>query len=245
MTAHTYHHCILPVNERLMYKIPGNHYYLKRMDLHTTKVKADWDYTPANRRKTWQRLAARSGGLLTPGNILTWLGLGIVIFGLRQVSGGQLATGAIIIVVGRFLDVLDGLAADYTKTKSPLGEITDVVADKVAVFGCALVIVVRQLMPLYLIMALVVIYILISLLGAAVRIRQVELHPIRTGKLYTAFSWIGLLLYIFSDTARGISHQLLRTGAVIAIIITLALSLQSLYSYAKTVMESRHGKTKQ
>jgi cardiolipin synthase len=226
-----------------MYKIAGNHYYLKEMDLHTPGLKADWDSTPPGRRNAWQRLAASTGGLLTPGNLITWLGLAIVIFGLRQLAGGHLIPGVVIICMGRCLDVLDGMAAAYTKTKSPLGEITDVVADKVALFGCALVIVVRQLMPLYLILALVVIYILISLLGAAVRIGQIELHPTQTGKLYTASSWIGLLLYIFSDAARGFSHLLLRTGALIGIIITLALSIQSLYGYVKTVTEPRHGKT--
>jgi phosphatidylglycerophosphate synthase len=213
------------------------------MELHTTGSKADWSYTRPRNRNAWQRLAARTGGLLTPGNVITWLGLAIVMFGLRQISVGNLGTGVLIVLVGRLFDILDGMVAQSTRTKSPLGELTDAVADKIAIFACALVVMIHQLVPPYFLIPLVIIYIFITLLTSAAHIRRLELHPGQSGKLSVAFAWGGLLLYIFSDSGHVVSHQFLRLSADVAIIISLLLGAHASYVYTKTVME-HHGKKK-
>ena len=52
------------------------------MDLHRTTGKPDWEtVTPAN-RSSIQNIAATTNGILTPPNVITLLGLAIVLFGL-------------------------------------------------------------------------------------------------------------------------------------------------------------------
>src|SRR5690606_15766775 len=103
----------------------------------------EWELVPASRWTRIQKIAVRTRGVITPANIITALGLGIVLWGVGVLLREQYITGILLVAGGRLLDVVDGLVAEATHTKSPLGEMLDAAVDKIGTLltvGCLFVI---------------------------------------------------------------------------------------------------------
>src|SRR6478609_9535796 len=102
------------------------------MKLHRVTGKADWENVALGERTFFQKIASYSSGVLTPANIVSLLGLSMVVFGLVLLLQGQSWAGVALLVIGRLLDIVDGAVAEATGTKSPLGEIVDASFDKLS-----------------------------------------------------------------------------------------------------------------
>lgn len=105
------------------------------MNLHRTGKQADWEKVDPSEWNLFQRLASKTHGILTPGNVITVLGAATVTSGLIDIHRGETRKGTYKVGAGRLLDILDGIVADATKTKSPLGEALDASMDKLVMFG--------------------------------------------------------------------------------------------------------------
>lgn len=165
------------------------------LSLHRSGRKADWDRIAPERRSFLQHTAAKTGGTLTPGNIITLLGASFVALGLYDIWQGRIGRGIFEIALGRIADVLDGAVAESTHTKSPLGEAMDAVFDKLVLFSVLGVFIAKDILPAAPAVCILVLQAAtagISLIG---RRRKRALHPSRAGKAATAALWVGLLLY--------------------------------------------------
>lgn len=166
-----------------------------KLGLHRSGKRADWDSVAPERRSFLQHTAAKTGGTITPGNIITLLGASFVGLGLYDIWQGRIGRGIVEIAIGRLADVLDGVIAESTHTKSPLGEAMDAAFDKIVLFSVLVVFIAKDILPAapaVCILALQAATASISLIG---RQRKRQLHPSQAGKVATAVLWVGLLLY--------------------------------------------------
>jgi phosphatidylglycerophosphate synthase len=165
------------------------------MKLHRSGKKADWDAVAPEHRSFLQRMAAKTGGALTPGNSITILGAVFVGIGLYDIWHGHVGRGIVEIAIGRLADLLDGMIAESTQTKSPVGEALDAAFDKIVLFSVLAVFIAKDILPAAPAISILVLQATtagISLIGKQ---RKRELHPSQAGKVATAVLWVGLLLY--------------------------------------------------
>jgi len=54
------------------------------MKLHHTNGRPDWEAVEPARRNYWQRIAVVTRAIVTPGNALSTLGLGLVLIGVAE-----------------------------------------------------------------------------------------------------------------------------------------------------------------
>src|SRR5437764_4120352 len=105
------------------------------MDMHRSTGLPDWENVSQNDWNRWQRHAQATHSLITPGNVISILGLLGVFLSLLLINNTHYRLGLIILAVSRLLDIVDGWAAQITGTKSPFGERIDAATDKIATFA--------------------------------------------------------------------------------------------------------------
>jgi len=213
------------------------------MDLHRAHKIPDWDATPPAKRNRWQRLAARTHGLATPGNAATILGLGLVMVGLVAIGCGDFVPGLLIVMLGRSADVLDGFVAARTRTKSRIGEALDAGADKIAIAGTLVVLVLRHVLPLWLAVAIAIKSAANVVFAAIAQSQDRPLHPSGAGKLATGGEWLALGLLIGAKAARTAHmHALgawLGAGGVGLLVATLVCNYGVSFGYARKVLRRK------
>jgi len=165
---------------------------------------AAWYKIPQAKRTSWQRLAACTQGLATPGNAATVIGAILALTGLGLFYGGHLGIGSLLVVAGRFGDVLDGYLARKTKTQSPFGEGLDAAFDKVIILVASLVFIANSVMPLLIVLFLVAEQVATATLTLLARRKGIPLHPTRLGKLATFGVWMVVSAYfVVYDIQHG------------------------------------------
>jgi len=200
------------------------------MNLHRSSAKPDWEHIPVSQYTTIQKIAAATGGFVTPGNAITVIGFVIVLFGLANILDGHYWIGLILLAFGRLLDIADGVAADRTDTKSPLGEIFDAAADKIGTLFTIAAIIVADVTNLWVIVALIIPQVIIPGLIFYKKRQGVGIHPTRAGKISMALTWVGIVGLLI---AKALGHTLFLTVAVYVIIgLSLALGFYALWQYA-------------
>lgn len=171
------------------------------MSLHRA-IRSDWSNVAPQQRNFWQRWAAGSRGIITPGNFISLIGAVLVIYGLWALTEHRLREGFELVFVGRMADILDGFVADHTKTKSPLGEAIDASTDKILVV-CALIILLdHQLLPLFVGICMAIHAVYVSGVSIIARRLHVAIHPSRSGKLCGAFEWLCVGFYLLNDVLQ-------------------------------------------
>ena len=197
------------------------------MNLHRTTGTPDWHAIDPSKRNFWQRCAVVTHGVVTPGNLVTIVGLILVLWGLIVLIVGDYWLAGGLVLVGRLCDLLDGWAADATQTKSPLGELMDATADKIETAAALVAIWVAGVAPWWLVLGLIATQLLISGIAVIARRRGVELHPSRRGKLAMAFIWVllvGLVVLKATQVAASVTFltSLVAGGAVIILVLFVA-----------------------
>lgn len=208
--------------------------------MHTIREQADWMYIPPEQHNWWQKLAVRTYGFITPGNIITALGLSLVVIGVIALNSEQYVLAGAAIALGRIFDLLDGIAAERTGTKSQVGEIVDTGADKIAILLCAYAVIAQDLAPLTVILAIASINIVNVGLSVVARMRKVALHPSRSGKLFTAFSWLSVVLYIYAHTSEKIIAVETNALALFSFVVCMVLGFYAIYNYTQKALEPTH-----
>jgi phosphatidylglycerophosphate synthase len=169
--------------------------------LHTG---AQWYGISPARRTPLQRLAARTLGVITPGNFTTLLGLAMTLYGLQVIFGQGQQWGVFLIGAGRLLDIFDGHIARLTQTSSPFGEGLDAASDKVAIIITTFVLIKNMAGAVLLPMAAILIVLLIEeIVTASVTLQArrhgVSFHPTRLGKYTTFALWTSIVAYLVAD----------------------------------------------
>lgn len=201
------------------------------MNLHRSSNQPDWEALAPSQYNLWQRLAATTHGFITPGNIITVVGLILVVVGLAGLWRQNYWPGLATIAIGRGFDLLDGLAAEATGTKSPLGETFDATADKLGTFLALLTLPIVGLAPWALIAALAAPHIIISVIAYRAERGGHRLHPSRLGKLSMAAAWISLLALIVPRGLGAVSGSIAYAPGYILALASAGMGLAAAQKY--------------
>lgn len=194
------------------------------MKLHRAHTKPDWEL-PGAGLNYWQKTAECTNGIVTPGNIASITGAVLVGVGLFYIVQNRLWLGLILLGIGRLLDLVDGAVADYTKTKSPLGEIIDATLDKIAAFAALGVFIYTGIIPIALALIIGLENAITAILSLVAKSLKRTIHPVRAGKFGGAVEWaafIGLAIGAAagSDTDAGRAFTVASYGlAVVSILL--------------------------
>jgi phosphatidylglycerophosphate synthase len=200
------------------------------MNLHRASKKADWENVTPSKRSVFQKGAAATGGIVSPANGITVIGLGIVIYGLVLLLQGEYLWGLILLVVGRLLDIADGVVAEATQTKSATGELFDAAADKIGTLLTIVVLIAGNIADWWVIVALILPQVLIPLLVFYKRQKNIRVHPTRQGKVSMALTWVGIAGLILVKALGSAPALAVVTYLIIA--VSLLLGLYALWQYA-------------
>jgi phosphatidylglycerophosphate synthase len=205
------------------------------MNLHRVGEKPDWEYIPQDKWKPWHKLAARTDGWVTPGNVISAIGAALTLTGIHQVANGHPGKGAILIGFGRSADLLDGFVADKTGTKSPRGEMVDASADKALVAVGVVEGLRAGLIPAEAGIPILVQQAAITVSSAVARWRGRELHPDRSGKYSMTGAWVGIGGFVLSKYVgqEADMHEVLQAGSYAASVASLAFGAKALYNYSR------------
>lgn len=203
--------------------------YNRPMNLHRSSTKPDWESIDKKNHNYWQRIAAATNGIVTPGNVVTFIGIGLVIVGLIEIVKENYWWGSALIVVGRLCDLLDGWLAETTQTKSPLGELLDASIDKLGTIMTIVVFYVAMLAPWWVLSVLLLPHLVIVAISLHARRQGDTLHPSRTGKLSMAAVWMALFGLIF---VQALDWSPWSIGS--AIVYTIAVTSVALGAFAAT-----------
>lgn len=213
---------------------------LNSLQLHRVGDIPDWKTVPPARHNGWQRLAIQTYGMLTPGNVISLIGLTFVMIGLWQIASAQLGQGAILVAIGRIADLVDGVVADHTGTKSPMGEILDASFDKLGAFVALYIFTIHHIVPVWLAVLFVLQLLITVLIALWARGRRVVLHPSKIGKFTTAASWLALLAFIsgryLTAAAQHASARIVLSSAYGLATIALALGIVGIHGYVVTFL---------
>lgn len=216
-----------------------------KLGLHRAE-EADWDKAGNGPHNFWQKIASKSYGTLTPANVASIAGGVLAIYGLLIIVEGEITKGLLLVAVGRLADLVDGLIAEYTRTKSPLGEIIDASMDKLIMAFALIVFVAVELVPWPLIAVVAAQNIVNVMISVLARLRNLTIHPSRMGKLATAFSWATLLTYPLGEWLRQENHTTagwLFIGLGLTFFgLYLVLGLRASLSYGSNIKAKKVGK---
>ncbi|HET7673260.1 MAG TPA: CDP-alcohol phosphatidyltransferase family protein [Candidatus Saccharimonadales bacterium] len=204
--------------------------------LHTAK-KADWE--KPGKKNAWQRLAYRSHGIVTPANIASLVGGALAMYGLWLILDGRIVSGLVYLSLGRIADIADGMIAEYTRTKSPIGEMIDATIDKFVVASALIVLGALELVPWIIILLIALQNAVNVMISVIAKLRHKALHPSRLGKVSAAFSWVTIILYPLSDwlqrDAYSASAQFLKIISLVSFVIYMVLGSQATLGYAHVI----------
>lgn len=203
-------------------------------------------FRPKPPQNIWQRLAARTGGFITPANFITLAGLGLSLFGIAQVYNGTFFAGIVAIGAGRLADILDGYVAKVTSTTSRVGEALDASADKLVITAAVIALIISQYAPLApLILILTQNTLNVGFIALARR-RGHLLHPSVAGKHAAVTQWLTILAFVASQAVAGQGHvsqgghfaaNVLGIVGYSSLIIFLVLGATATFGYARAALD--------
>ena len=206
------------------------------MDLHQSSHEPDWASVPGAERNFWQQLAARTGGAVTPANLVSVLGGLVGVAGLVMVAGGTPEMGVFFLFLGRLADIADGAVAQATHTKSPIGEAVDATIDKLMCGGVLLIFALEDWMPLWIVLLLAVHTLINSAIGLLNNAHRLGIHPTRTGKIGATLVWMALFGFGLLQVSSGSWSAFFTVVTSIAVGGALLLSYASSFQYGRAAL---------
>lgn len=186
-----------------------------------------------------------SDRILTIPNLLSFLRLALVPVFLLFLIDGQDIAALIVLAVSGFTDFLDGFIARRFNQVTRLGQLLDPAADRLYILAAVLGLVVRELIPLWFVVAILardilLVVVAVVLVGAGHGALPVN----RVGKLATACLFVGLPVLMLAAAAPAISPVAQPVGTVISVVGAILYWVAGLVYLRDTVRirrESRSG----
>lgn len=202
------------------------------MNMHHASDVPDWAALPRDKQTAWQRMAAATHGIVTPGNALSIAGFALVLAGVAVVASGDVGSGTALLAAGRIGDALDGMVAEHTHTKSPLGRAVDAVLDKLSALAALILFTADGVLPLWLALAVALQNAGNVAIGITGHSRRRTLQPSAAGKLSAAGFWIALVLFVTARLLAGNPHRIALAVAYAVAVGTLSTGIASTIGYA-------------
>lgn len=165
-------------------------------NLHRSMHRSDWGSLDSSEWNIWQKIAAHTFGIITPGNVVSCGGALLVAIGLIHLTNEVTLWGVLFVAIGRAADAVDGFVADKTGTKSMVGEAIDSTMDKLVAGAALITVYIHELLPAVVIALIAVHTIANSVIAIIGRLRRIEIHPSLYGKLATFLIWVTILMYL-------------------------------------------------
>jgi phosphatidylglycerophosphate synthase len=208
------------------------------MNLHRSDSNPDWTNVKPADRTVWQNVAISTRGIVTPPNIITVIGLGLVIIGLLFVTQRQDWLGIGLIIMGRLIDLVDGWLSELTQTKSPVGELFDAAADKIGTILTIIVFYAALLAPWWLLTAMLLPHIIIAVISFQARRQKKQLHPSRLGKVSMAALWVGLFGFVLLRAAGLADISVVIVAVYIISVLSVLMSSAAAVSYGSELRDA-------
>ncbi|HVU59554.1 MAG TPA: CDP-alcohol phosphatidyltransferase family protein [Candidatus Saccharimonadales bacterium] len=210
------------------------------MNMHYAGDVPDWELTTAAERNAWQQLAAGTRGIVTPANVISLAGFGLVLWGLLVMVQGQLGYGTLLLAVGRLCDILDGLTADKTGTKSPLGKAVDATLDKISALAVLIIFTAMGILPVWLAVLAGLQNAANIIAGVEAQLRHAALQPSPVGKVAATALWaalIGFALTKLLTTSRlHAAHVIALPLAYVMAVAAIGLGSWAALGYARILL---------
>lgn len=171
-------------------------------NMHRANKQADWELIDSSEHNIFQKVASKTKGVVTPANAISVAGLILTVQGARNIKKHNDKIAILQIGLGRALDVVDGIVANKTGTKSPLGEAVDATFDKLAVASCLPPLYKRQIISRRFAGALAVQNLTNSALTVIAKTRGQEIHPDKAGKDSAFQSWTAISSHYLANIAK-------------------------------------------
>ena len=219
---------------------------------HTPDKMPDWELIPEENRNAFQNIAAQTNGIATVGNAITYIGYSLTNSGLSDVEHGySLAESGVLDLaelmtqkgnrknrVGRVLDIVDGIAADKTGTKSPLGEKIDAFADKILMLKALRTLHRTNSAPKSTIGAYLILGSVNAVSALEAKRKGKEIHTSKAGKIATVLAWHSITdsiaitaLSYKNEDKKKISG--LEKRAKVTTALAIGLGMYATYGYVK------------
>ncbi len=150
-------------------------------------------------------IAAQTAGVATPANVVSVLGGALVLVGLLKLADRSFI-GVVYIVAGRLCDILDGLVAEHTGTKSLIGEGVDALLDKLELYAALLLLTAYSIIPIFFTVTITLQALSVSIVAIVALLRRLDMHPYRIGKIATAACWVAIVLFVWSAIVKKDFH---------------------------------------
>jgi cardiolipin synthase len=186
-----------------------------------------------------------SDRILTIPNLLSFLRLALVPVFLLFLIDGQDVAALIVLAVSGFTDFLDGFIARRFDQVTRLGQMLDPAADRLYILAAVLGLVVRELVPLWFVVAilardLLLVVVAVVLVGAGHGALPVN----RVGKVATACLFVGLPVLMLAAAVpqiNGVAQPLGTTVSILGAVLYWAAGLIYLRDTVRIRRESRSG----
>ncbi len=200
------------------------------MDLHRRRKRPDWEYVIDNERNIYQKIAFSTKGVITPANVCTLTGLAMVLYGCWFILEDRILLGTILIGIGRAIDLVDGLVADRSGTKSYVGEAFDSIADKLTALAVFIVFWVAGIMLAWQIIVFLLLQIINSFVTVRSKLINATIHTSPTGKKASFTMWLTVGLYalafvitpgMFEFTVTVLAHVSFAVSVYLGVIASI------------------------
>lgn len=200
------------------------------MNLHHADDRPDWEKRPPADRNFWQHLAAATNGVITPANLLSFAGFIVACAGLFKIARADFWVGAILLVIGRLADAVDGLTAEATGTKSTLGESVDAGLDKAIAFIALAVLTAAHIIPWWIAAPIALLNIWNVFMTWYGEGRAIHVQPSRNGK-WAAFGYWASISFFVAARLHIVPDAWLLWPAYIVAFGALVLGAIAAYGY--------------
>jgi len=138
-------------------------------------------------------------------NLITLVRLALVPAMAWCVVSGRYAAAATVFLIAALSDLADGYIARKYRMVSRLGALLDPVADKLNMFVATIVLASKDLVPLWLAVAIIArdVAIVLGVLAYRIRGKSLEMKPSRISKINT-FLEFAVLALVFASAARWV-----------------------------------------
>jgi cardiolipin synthase len=187
-----------------------------------------------------------SDRILTIPNVLSFVRLALVPVFLLFLLDGQDIAALVTLAVSGFTDFLDGFLARRLNQVTRLGQLLDPAADRLYILAAVLGLVMRELIPLWLVIAILARDVLLLVVALVLAHAGHGALPVNlVGKAATAFLFVGLPILMLAEAVPEIAAGAQPIGTAVAVagaVLYWAAGLVYVRDTLRIRRESRSGR---